>query len=79
METCKKENWSYDVEYNGKEKGCGDLIIALFKFFKPLKDGTRVCVTAHDMGAEADIAAWCRSTNKILHASCPPYYLIEKL
>jgi TusA-related sulfurtransferase len=73
-----KENWKYDAEYNGKEEGCGDLILALYKFFKTINSGTRVCITAHDAGAAADIAAWCRSTNKILLKSQPPYFLIEK-
>ncbi len=78
MEKINKENWTYDAEYNGKDEGCGDLIMALFKFFKKIDPGMQVFVTAHDKGAAADIAAWCRSTNKILLESKPPYYLIIK-
>lgn len=73
-----KESWTYDAEYNGREEGCGDLIMTLFKFFKTIAPGTRVCVTAYDKGAAIDIPAWCRSTNKVLLESEPPYYLIEK-
>lgn len=72
------EDWKCDTEFDAKEKGCGDLIVALFKFFKTLDPGVRVCVSAHDAGASADIAAWCRSTNKVLLNSRPPYFLIEK-
>jgi tRNA 2-thiouridine synthesizing protein A len=78
MATNIKETWKYDAEYNGKEEGCGDLIMTLFKFFKTIEPGMRVCITAHDKGAPADIAAWCRSTKKVLLHSHPPYYLIEK-
>ena len=73
-----KEKWLYEAEYNGKEEGCGDLIMTLFKFFKTIPPGTRVCVTAHDKGAVIDIPAWCRSTNKELIEAMPPYYLILK-
>lgn len=78
MEEPQKENWVFDAEYNGKEEGCGDLVMALFKFFKTVAPGMRVLVTAHDKGALEDIAAWCRSTNKILLKSEPPYFLIER-
>jgi hypothetical protein len=73
-----RNNWTFDAEYNGKEEGCGELILNLFIFFKPLKPGTRVCVTAHIMGAQADIEVWCKSTKHILLESHPPYFLIEK-
>lgn len=74
----QKENWMFDAEYNGKEEGCGDLVMSLFKFFKTIFPGMRVRVIAHDPGASEDIAAWCRSTDKVLHKSEPPYFLIEK-
>ncbi len=78
IERSLKETWIYSAEYNGKEEGCGDLIMALFKYFKTVASGTTVFVTAHDSGAAADIAAWCRSTNKVLLASEPPCFLIKK-
>jgi tRNA 2-thiouridine synthesizing protein A len=78
MDKSIKENWSYEAEYNGKEEGCGDLIMTLFKFFKTIPPGTRVCVSAYDKGAVIDIPAWCRSTNKELIEANPPYYLILK-
>jgi tRNA 2-thiouridine synthesizing protein A len=78
MSTRNKEKWEYDAEYNGKEEGCGELILNLFVFFKTIKRGMRVCVTAYDMGAPYEIKAWCQSTNKSLLESEPPYYLIEK-
>ena len=45
-----KDTWTYDAEYNGKEEGCGDLIMTLFKFFKTVPSGSRVCITAYDKG-----------------------------
>ena len=74
-----KKTWTFDAEYNGKEEGCGDLILNLFLFFKSIKPGMCVCVTAYDKGAANDISAWCRSTGKILLESSPPYYLIQKV
>ncbi len=72
------DKWEYDAEYNGKEEGCGELILNLFVFFKTIKQGMRVLVVAYDMGAPYEIKAWCHSTNKALLESEPPYYLIEK-
>ncbi len=74
----QKENWEFDAEYDGKELSCGDLVMALYKFFKSVAPGMRVRVIAHDPAGQEDIIAWCRSTNKILHKYAPPYFLIEK-
>jgi hypothetical protein len=68
-------NWEYDTEFDAKELGCGDLVMALFKFFKPLDNGTIVCVKALDGG---DVMAWCRTTGNTLHDGQPPFFLIEK-
>ncbi|MCF8378439.1 MAG: hypothetical protein K9H49_02610 [Bacteroidales bacterium] len=78
MENIAVNNWEYDAAFDAKEKACGDLVISLFKFFKTIEPGMKVQITAHDIGAANDIAAWCRSTNKELLAINPPYYLIEK-
>lgn len=72
------EHWDFDTEFDGKALGCGDLVMALYKFFKSVTPGMRVRVIAHDPAGQEDIIAWCRSTNKILHKSEPPYFLIEK-
>lgn len=71
----KQKNWKYDKVYDAKELGCGDLVMALFKFFKPLDPGTIVRVKAFDAG---DVMAWCRSTGNTMHAGEPPFFLIEK-
>jgi hypothetical protein len=67
--------WAFDTELDTKELGCGDLVMALFKFFKPLKSGTMVKLKALDAG---DVMAWCRSTGNNMHAGKPPFFLIEK-
>lgn len=68
-------DWDFDTEFDAKELGCGDLVMALFKFFKSLDHGTRVRVKALDAG---DVMAWCRSTGNAMQASDPPFFLIEK-
>jgi len=68
-------SWVYETEFDAKELGCGDLVMALFKFFKPLDSGTIVRVKALDAG---DVMAWCRSTGNTLHDGQPPFFLIEK-
>ncbi len=73
-----KDSWQYDVEYDGGEMGCGDLVFELRLYFKPLTAGTRVCVTARDAGAPLEIPAWCRMTGHTLVATDHPFYLVEK-
>jgi TusA-related sulfurtransferase len=75
MLSSKIKNWKYDKEYDAKELSCGDLVMALYKFYKPLESGTIVRVKAIDAG---DVLAWCRSTGNTMHASEPPFFLIEK-
>ena len=77
MDASQIGNWVFDAEYDGKEKSCGDLVMALFTFFKTISPGMRVKVIAHDPAGQEDIIAWCRVTNKILLKYEPPYFLIE--
>lgn len=67
--------WEYHTELDTKELGCGDLVMALFKFFKTLNSGTIVKLKSLDAG---DVLAWCRSTGNKMHAGEPPFFLIEK-
>jgi hypothetical protein len=68
-------NWKFDTELDTKELGCGDLVMALFKFFKTLDSGIIVRLKALDAG---DVISWCRSTGNKIHALEPPFFLIEK-
>lgn len=68
-------NWVFHKELDTKQLGCGDLVMALFKFFKKQETGTIVRVKALDAG---DVMAWCRSTGNTMHAGEPPFFLIEK-
>lgn len=68
-------DWVFHTELDTKELGCGDMVMALFKFFKPLKAGTIVRVKALDAG---DVMAWCRSTGNKMIIFEPPFFLIEK-
>ena len=68
-------NWVFHTEFDAKELGCGDLVMALFKFFRPLDSGTMVRLKALDAG---DVISWSRSTGNNMHACEPPFFLIEK-
>lgn len=78
--SCKKNHnapnsWIFQKELDTKELGCGDMVMALYKYFKPLDSGTIVKVRALDAG---DVMAWCRNTGNTMHDSIPPFFLIEK-
>lgn len=51
-------SWVFHKKLDTKELGCGDMVMALYKYFKPLDSGTIVKVKALDAG---DVMAWCRS------------------
>lgn len=67
--------WAFHEELDTKELGCGDLVMALFKFFNQLESGTIVKLKSLDAG---DVMAWSRSTGNKMHAGQPPFFLIEK-
>ena len=74
MQTAPSD-WVFHTELDTKELGCGDMVMALYKFFKTLKTGTIVRVKALDAG---DVMAWCRSTENKMLIFEPPFFLIEK-
>ena len=74
----RPSTWTFDHEFDGGEKSCGELILDLRQFFVPLPSGTRVCVIARDAAAWIDIPAWCRVTGHGYIDEAPPYYLLER-
>jgi TusA-related sulfurtransferase len=62
--------------------GCGSLTIALMRVLRAAAPGERVEVRAKDLGAHADIPAWCGLTGHgLLAGAYGPdggRYLIEK-
>ena len=51
------------------EQGCGQLVMAIMLAMRALAPGQTLLVTAYDLAAAVDIAAWCRMTgNRLLLA-----------
>lgn len=67
--------WRPDRRFDGGGTGCGELLLDLRIFFRPLPAGTRVAILATDEGSPVEIPAWCRVTGHRLVAAAPPYYL----
>ena len=76
--TTPRPAWDFEHEFDGGEKGCGELVLELRRHFDPLPPGTRVCVLARDAGAAIDLPAWCRVTGHGLIAAAHPYYLLQR-
>jgi len=68
--------WAPGSRFDGKETGCGEMLIDLRIHFRGLAPGTRVAVLARDPGAPVEIPAWCRVTGHVLLASEHPFYLV---
>lgn len=70
-------DWSYDSVFDGKDTGCGEILIDLRMHFRDLGGGSFVLVTAHDEGAPVQLPAWCRLTGHRLVDARHPHYLIQ--
>lgn len=71
------EGWKYDSEFDGKDTGCGEILIDLRMHFRGLPGGTLVLVTARDEGAPVEMPAWCRMTGHTMLDAMHPYYLVR--
>jgi tRNA 2-thiouridine synthesizing protein A len=60
------------------ESGCGSLIVGLRNQLALLRSGELLQVTAHSVGARADLPAWCRVTGHSLVAADHPVYVLRK-
>jgi tRNA 2-thiouridine synthesizing protein A len=70
-------DWEFSQYFDGGETGCGEILVDLMLFFRPLPAGTRVLIIARDAGAPLEMPAWCRSTGHHLLSAEHPYYLVE--
>ena len=70
--------WACEHRYDGGERGCGELLINLALFLRPLPPGVLVHVTARDEAAPLEIPAWCRLTGHELVEAVHPHYLIRR-
>jgi tRNA 2-thiouridine synthesizing protein A len=56
----------YQQEWDAGDLGCGELVIELRFLLKAMQPGEVIRVHATDLGAPADLPAWCRMTNNVL-------------
>ncbi len=64
------------------EKGCGQLVMEVMLAMRTLAEGQTLLVTAYDLAANEDLAAWCRMTGntlvKILPDPAGKQFLLRK-
>lgn len=56
----------HHAAWDAGDLGCGELILELSVRMRKMQAGEVLRLTAHDLGAPADIPAWCRMTGHTL-------------
>jgi tRNA 2-thiouridine synthesizing protein A len=71
---------AYQQEWDAGDLGCGELVIELRFRLKAMRPGEVIRVHATDLGAPADLPAWCRMTKDILvhHDIAARMYYIQR-
>ena len=67
-----------DEVWDAGDMGCGELLLELRARLAGLRPGQVFELIAHDLGAPADIPAWCRLTGHTLVAQEHPVYRIRR-
>lgn len=67
-----------DAQWDAGDRGCGELALELKLRLGSLGDGQRLHLVTTDLGAPADIPAWCRLTGNDLVEALPPHFLIAR-
>jgi tRNA 2-thiouridine synthesizing protein A len=67
-----------DVEWDAGDLGCGELVLELRVRLGGMQPGEVLRLTARDLGAPADLPAWCRLTGHALVSEEPPVYHIRR-
>jgi tRNA 2-thiouridine synthesizing protein A len=57
---------AYQQEWDAGDLGCGELVIELRSLLRAMRPGEVIRVHATDLGAPADLPAWCRMTKNVL-------------
>jgi tRNA 2-thiouridine synthesizing protein A len=70
--------WEFDERFDGGGTGCGEILVDLKLFLRPLPTGARVLIVARDAGAPLEMPAWCRLTGHRLLRVEHPHYLIAR-
>ena len=66
------------AEWDAGDLGCGELVIELRARMAALAPGQVLRLVALDLGASADVPAWCRLTDHELVLARHPVYLIRR-
>jgi tRNA 2-thiouridine synthesizing protein A len=66
------------AEWDAGQLGCGDLVLQLWQRMDALGPGQVLRLVALDLGAPADLPAWCRLTGHVLLAADHPVYFIRR-
>ncbi|MET0849848.1 MAG: sulfurtransferase TusA family protein [Candidatus Rokuibacteriota bacterium] len=64
--------------WDAGDLGCGDLVLQLKMRVDAMAPGEILHLVALDLGAPADLPAWCRLTGHRLVAADHPHYLIQR-
>ena len=67
-----------DAQWDAGDLGCGDLVLELRLRLEAMRPGQILRLTARDLGAQADIPAWCRMMGHTLIAEHHPVYEIRR-
>jgi len=75
-----KPSIAYQQEWDAGDLGCGELVIELRFRLKAMQRGEVIRIHATDLGAPADLPAWCRMTKDILvaHDADARMYYIQR-
>ena len=67
-----------EAVWDAGDTGCGELLLELRARVAGLRPGQVFELIAHDLGAPADIPAWCRLTGHTLVSQEHPVYRIRR-
>jgi len=67
-----------EAVWDAGDMGCGELLLELRARVAGLRPGQVFELIAHDLGAPADIPAWCRLTGHTLVSQKHPVYRIRR-
>ena len=67
-----------DAHWDAGDLGCGELVLELRRRLELMQPGQLLELVAYDVGARADVPAWCRMMGHTLIADEHPVYRIRR-
>ena len=67
-----------DAHWDAGDLGCGELVLELRRRLELMQPGQLPELVAYDVGARADVPAWCRMMGHTLIADEHPVYRIRR-